>query len=108
MPEQSGPEPQVRVTRYTVTCVPPDAVPDAHVWALYVEERRDGRWVVSNGFCEWIDTAGVWQDRPYDQCLHDLDTALALAREAAPKVTVNGRTVPEALALAATWKEQGR
>jgi hypothetical protein len=93
------PVPTVRPSRYTVTCVPPDTSDDAHVWALYVEEQRDGRWVVTDGVC-WLDGTLTFQDGPYDECLHDLD--------AAPQVIVNGRTVAEALGLAETWNEAER
>lgn len=103
----SPPRPTARPTRYTVTCVPPDSSSDAHVWALQVEERRDGSWVVSDGFHEWMDTSGTWQDRPFPQCLHDLDTALRLAREAAPHVIVNGLTPQAALARIARIKAGG-
>lgn len=102
----TAPEPTVHPSRYTVTCVPPDTAPDAHVWALYVEEKRDGSWVVTDGFC-WLDGDLTFQDRPNPACCHDFDTALRLATEAAPKVVINGRTVEQALALAAEWKRNG-
>ncbi len=38
----------------------------------------------------------------------DLDTALMLAKEAAPKVTVNGFTVADALRMAQQRKETAR
>lgn len=94
------PEPTVRVTRYTVTCVPADASPDAHVWAITVEEQRDGKWLV-NCHGSWLDAKGEWHigySGVYKQCAHDLDTALRLAREHAPLVEVNGYTVADALA----------
>ena len=100
------PEATVRPTRYAVTCVPPDAAPDAYTWALHVEERRDGSWIVTDGVC-WLDADLTFQDRPYPACCHDLDTALRLAREAAPQIVINGRTVEQALALAAEWKRNG-
>lgn len=99
----SPPRAVARATRYTVTCIPPDSAPDAHVWALYVEEKRDGSWVVTDGF-GWMDGELTFQDRPYPACCHDFDTAMRLAKEAAPKVVINGRTVVEALAIAAEWK----
>lgn len=94
------PEPVVRPSRYTVTCVPPDTAPDAHVWALYVEERRDGTWVVTNGH-EWLDADGFWHiacSSQVEACSHDLDTALRLAQEHAPLVRVNGMTAADAIA----------
>jgi hypothetical protein len=103
------PEPTVRPTRYTVTCVPADAAPDAHVWAITVEEQRDGLWIAaSNG--SWLTADGAWEigySGSYRACAHDLATALRVAREHAPKVVINGRTVEQALALAAEWKRNG-
>lgn len=99
------PEPTVLVTRHTVTCVPLDCgLPGADAWALQVERRRDGSWTVSDGWAylradgSWTQSrVGIW---------HDEATALRLAREAAPKVVINGRSVADALALAEYWKEQ--
>lgn len=103
-------EPTVRVTRYTVTCIPPESAPDAHVWALYVEQKRDGTWVVTNGH-EWLDEAGQWHPglwaSPQEPArFFDEATALRLAQEAAPKVVINGRTVAQALALFAARADQ--
>jgi hypothetical protein len=101
----SGPEVTVRTSRYTVTCVPADSAPDAYVWALHVEEKRDGNWVVTDGF-GYLNPDLVFEDRPYPQCLFPVDTALALAKEAAPLVIINGRTVTQALELADAWRAQ--
>ncbi|WP_042400032.1 hypothetical protein [Streptacidiphilus carbonis] len=98
------PEVFVSASRFTVTCIPADSAPDAHVWALHVEQKRDGKWVVTDGF-GYLNGDLTFEDRPYLQCLFDLDAALALAKEAAPLMIINGRTVPQALALAAKWKE---
>lgn len=106
-PAGQAAEPQVtvRTSRYTVTCVPPETSPDAHVWAINVEEKRDGTWVVTDGF-GYLNPDLVFEDRPYSQCLFDVDAALALAKEAAPLVIINGRTVTQALELAAAWCEK--
>lgn len=103
------PEPTMRIeaTRFTVTCVPRDLVPDAHLWALQVEQRRDGRWIVSNG-SEWLDAECDWHvscGAVYEQCAHDFATAVQLASSVAPHMTVMGRT-PEMVIAAA--KEHGR
>ena len=105
LPGAEQPTAVVRPSRYTVTCVPPDAAPDAHVWALHVEEKRDGNWVVTDGF-GYLGPDLVFEDRPYPQCLFAVDTALALAKEAAPLVVINGRTVTQALELTVAWREQ--
>jgi hypothetical protein len=107
--EMMLPKAIVRPTRYTVTCVPRDAAPDAHVWALYVEEQRDGSWVVSNGH-EWLDADHMWHiacSSNAKACSFDEQTALRLAREHTPRVVVGHRTVAQALALAAEWKRNG-
>jgi hypothetical protein len=88
-------EPTVRATRYEVSLLPEDDINYRH-YALKVERRRDGAWIVTDGF-RWMDTELTFHDRPYEQCLHDLETALRLAREAAPHVRVNRWTAADAL-----------
>ncbi|GAA2861208.1 hypothetical protein [Nonomuraea rubra] len=45
------PEPQVRVTRHVVSCVP-ESHPDASLFTLVVEYRGEGRWAVTlSGAC---------------------------------------------------------
>ncbi len=100
------PEAIVRPTRYAVSCVPADAAPDAHVWAITIEEQRDGSWIAAH-HGSWLTAEGDWEigySGSYAACSHGFDTALRLAKEAAPKVVINGRTVEQALALAAEWK----
>lgn len=85
----------VRPEEYTVTAVPDDASPDAHVWALTVRHRGGDRWAVQHsGFCLGAD--GSWARDVKQE--FDLETALRLARQEAPNVTVNGRTVADVLA----------
>lgn len=97
----------VRPEEYTVTAVPDDASPDAHVWALTVRHRGGDRWAVQRGEHSCLGADGTWAQgvKEYDrgdQWLNehrfDLDTALRLARQAAPHVTVNGRSVADVLA----------
>lgn len=96
----SPPRAVVRPSRYTVTCVPPDTAPDAHVWAITVEEQRDGRWI-ANHMGSWLTADGDWEigySGAYRACAHSLDTAMRLATQAAPLVVINGFTVADAVA----------
>lgn len=94
--------PVVQATRYTVNCVPAELTPDAHVFALQVNRKRDGLWVVTDG-SSTLRADGTWSDE-YGQhgygaaYRHDLNTALELAKQAAPKVIVNGLTPAQAIA----------
>jgi hypothetical protein len=102
------PEVFVSASRFTVTCVPADSAPDAHVWAINVEEQRDGKWIAKH-MGSWLTEDGDWEisySGAYRACAHDFETAKRLAMKAAPLVIINGRTVTQALALAAEWKEQ--
>jgi hypothetical protein len=99
------PEPTIRPTRYTVSVLPEDHV-DASSFTLWVERDRYG-WGVNDGRSslgadgQW-DRGGVSVYGRDDAWIathrFDEQTALRLAREAAPHVTVNGHTVAEALA----------
>ncbi|MFI6347275.1 hypothetical protein [Streptomyces sp. NPDC050560] len=97
----------VRPEEYSVTAVPDDAAPDAHVWALTVRHRGGGRWAVQRGEHACLGADGEWAQgvKPYDrgndwldEHRFDLPTALRLAREATPHVTVNGYSVADVLA----------
>jgi len=100
-------EPTVRVTRYEVSCVPPDDI-NAHHFTLTVEHRGHDRWAVMNGpFCLGVDGDFGHEPIPSERSdewkrthRFDLDTALRLAKEHAPKMTVNGYTVADVLARA--------
>ena len=86
------PEPSVLVTRYEVSCLPEK---DYH-FALTVESRRDGQWAVLDGpYPLFADGSRDYQALRGDRL--DLETALALAREQAPQMEINGRTVAEVL-----------
>jgi hypothetical protein len=79
---------------------------NARTWALTVEDRGRGLWAVMRGpYC--LDADGALDREPQPSSREDdwlaahrftLDEALALAREHAPKVTVNGMTALEVLA----------
>lgn len=102
-------EQQVRVqpTEYEVCCLPEDDI-NAFSFALTVRYRGNGRWAVQRGEHACLGTDGEWAQgvKEYDRGSawlnnhrFDLDTALRMAREAALKVTVNGYTVADALAM---------
>jgi hypothetical protein len=98
--------PYVQPTEYEVNCLPEDGL-DSYVFALTVRYRGNGRWAVQRGEHACLGADGEWAQgvKEYDRgddwlAAHrfDHDTALRLAREHAPRVTVNGVTVTEALA----------
>lgn len=101
------PEPTVHVTRYLVSCLPLDNI-NAASFSLTVEHRGRSLWaVVRHGYC--LSSAGQWsyesipserQDEWLTEHRFDLDTALKLAKEAAPLVRVNRYTVADALRMA--------
>ncbi|WP_331763146.1 hypothetical protein OG571_47390 (plasmid) [Streptomyces sp. NBC_01369] len=97
------PDVTVQATEYAVSLLPEGDI-NRHVFAITVEYRGVGQWAVTrHGFCLGAD--GEWAQgvKPYDRgddwlSAHrfDLDTALRLAREAAPHVVVNGHTAADA------------
>ncbi|MDX3314683.1 hypothetical protein P1S61_37650 [Streptomyces sp. ME08-AFT2] len=97
------PEPTVQATRYQISLLPGEDI-NQHLYMIEVEYRGAGRWaVVHHGHC--LGTDGVWDfgvkeydrgDDWLDAHRFDLDTALALAKEHASAVTVNGITAAEA------------
>jgi hypothetical protein len=106
------PEPVVRATQYAVNCLPEDGI-DSHVFEITVEYRGNDRWAVKR-HSQCLDINGVWdwemrpserEDDWLDTHRFDLDTALRLAKEQAPLVTVNGHTVTDALRLAQQRRE---
>lgn len=103
-----------RVTKIEVSAVPFD-LPGAHHFSLWVELRSEGRFCVSNGFSEVLDVDGdwVWESRPSERgddfiarTRYDLETAMAMARAAAPSVTVNGFSVEDGIRMAIARKER--
>jgi hypothetical protein len=105
-PEETAPEPEARVTQYRVNCLTDDDI-NGHLFGITVEYRGRGLWAVNRlGRC--LGTDGVWDyesipSEREDEWLathrFDEETALQLAREAAPHVTVNGFTVADALRM---------
>lgn len=102
------PEPIVQATRYTVNCLPEDGI-DSHVFEITVEYRGNDRWAVKR-HSQVLGSDGTWdyemrpsarEDDWLAEHRFDLDTALKLAKEQAPQVTVNGFTVTDALRMAA-------
>jgi hypothetical protein len=100
------PEATVTATEYTVNCLPEDDV-NSFVFQIRVQYRGDGRYAVIRGGDMCLGADGTWDfgvkeyDRGDDWLnshRFDLDTALKLAKEQAPLVTVNGHTVSDALA----------
>jgi hypothetical protein len=101
------PEATVQPTNYVVSCLP-DGHFERHLFTLNVAYRGEGRWaVLSRGQC--LATDGTWDHemRPSERedewiAAHrfDLDTALRLAKEQAPLLTVNAHTVTDVLRLA--------
>lgn len=91
-------------TRFTVNLLPETDI-NSHVFEITAEYRGHGQWaVLRHGWC--LDVNGQWdyELRPSEReddwiAAHrfDLDTALRLAKEQAPLVTVNGLTAAAAL-----------
>lgn len=101
------PEPVARATQYAVNCLPEDGI-DSHVFEITVEYRGRDRWAVkrhsqvlgADGSWDWEMRSSEREDDWLDSHRFDLDTALRLAKEQAPLVTVNGHTVADALRMA--------
>lgn len=97
-------EPIVTATEYTVSCIPEDHIDRGH-FEITVAYRGRSLWAVArHRQCLGTDGEWDWESIPSERtdewlATHrfDLDTALALAREAAPRVTINGFTVEDVL-----------
>lgn len=103
-----NPDVTVMATEYTVNAIP-DGVDEADrsLFEIKVEWRGRDRWAVTRPGRRCLGTDGEWdwESLPSERtddwlATHrfDLDTALRLAREAAPRVTVNGWTVAQVIA----------
>lgn len=97
-------------TTFTV-CAVPETVRDWDIFAITVEETAPGRWAVRRGK-RCLDRDGVWEWEPIPserdadllaRCRFDLDTALDMARRAAPELKSNGITAAKA---AVEWAEE--
>lgn len=103
----NAPTPTVQAVEYTVNCLPEDDI-DGHAFGIRVQYRGAGRYAVIRGGDMCLGADGTWDHgvKEYDRGddwlnahRFDLDTALDLAKEQAPLVTVNGFTVADALAM---------
>lgn len=101
----TAPDPEVRVTRYEVSCIPEDHETRFSL-TVAVECRGRGKWAVLNApYCLGSDGEWEYEMRPSERddewlATHrfDLETALELAKREAPLMRVNGWTVPRILA----------
>lgn len=103
MTQPATPEVLVEPTRYEVSVLPFDDI-NRPSFTITVEARGANRWAVCRHH-QCLDLDGTWSwealpsGRP-DEWLathrFDLDTALKLAREAAPRIRVNGHTALDA------------
>jgi hypothetical protein len=103
----NAPKPAVKAVEYTVNCLPEDDY-DGHLFEIRVQYRGNDRYAVIRRGNECLGADGTWDQgvKEYDRGeawlnahRFDLDTALKLAKEQAPLVTVNGYTVADALAM---------
>jgi hypothetical protein len=98
-------EPTVRVTEYTVSVLPEEDI-NASAYAITVAYRGRGLWaVLLRSFCLGRDGEWDFEMLPSrtDEWLAehrftDVE-ALVLAKAEAPRISVNGRTAAELLAL---------
>jgi hypothetical protein len=87
------PEVIVSITRYTTSVLPAD---DANhkFYALHVELKPRG-WIVTDGHQYYGPDGGIEFSQSTAHHFADYDDALALAKETAPLLNVNGRTATE-------------
>lgn len=103
MAEPTTPVATCQPTEYEVSILPEGDI-NRLVFTITVQYRGDQRWAVTrHGSCLGAD--GTWDfgikeydrgDTWLDAHRFDLDTALRLARAAAPHVVVNGHTATDA------------
>jgi hypothetical protein len=94
-------EPTVQVTEYTVSLLPEG--PDASSYEITVAYRGRGLWAVTRSrMCLGGDGEWDWEPLPSERTEEwllahrfDLDTALRLAKRAAPGIVVNGRSAAD-------------
>lgn len=94
------PQPVALVGQYRVTCVPPGSVPDWHVWCIYVDLRRDGRWLVSDGGSNCYGGGAMHEREPscFNEHLYDVHTALDFAKKAAPGSGITAQAIAQIVA----------
>ncbi|MDX3183543.1 hypothetical protein RKD45_002482 [Streptomyces griseus] len=103
MTQQPEPVATCQATEYEVSILLEGDI-NRSVFTITVQYRGDGRWAVTrNGSCLGADGEWEFGIKEYDRgdawlAAHrfDLDTALRLARQAAPHVVVNGHTAMDA------------
>lgn len=97
--------PVVRPREFVVSCLPEDD-PEGAVWDVHVEYRGRGLWAVRRRIYT-LRTDGDWDLDPRGARggeqflaahLFEREDALERARQAAPRVRVDGRTLPVLLA----------
>lgn len=97
-------------TTYTISALPLEHE-DALLYEITVEWRSADRWAVcrpkrclgADGQWDWESIPSEREDEWLATHRFDRDTALRMAREAAPNVRINGRTAREvAAAIGAT------
>ena len=103
MTQQPMPVATCQATEYEVSILLEGDI-DRHRFAITVQYRGEGCWAVTrHGSC--LGSDGKWSREPIPSergdtwlAAHrfDLDTALRLARDAAPHVVVNGHTAMDA------------
>ncbi len=105
MSEPRMPYPTVRVTRYEVSCLPPDHH-HAGDFTVTVECDEQGRWMVRRG-AQVLSVEGVWSPEPspfertreWEQAhLFEEEKAVRLARIMVPNLRAGDRTADAVLA----------
>ncbi|MFE5037096.1 hypothetical protein [Streptomyces sp. NPDC056683] len=92
-PEQPAPTAVVAVTRYTVSVFPAGDRDRRH-YALHVEQKPRG-WIVTDGATYYGPDGSEELSQSTAHHFADYDDALALARELAPGLTINGHTAAD-------------
>jgi hypothetical protein len=103
-------EVRVVATSYLVTAWPEDMADniDAYMWSVSVTDRGHGKWAVirggDGGPCLGTDDEWDYEPSPSNReddwlAAHrfDLDEALLLARDHAPRIRINGMTALECI-----------
>ncbi len=95
----------VTPTTYQVSCLPIDHSAARHL-SVWVKWRGKNRWAVTDGDMHCLNSDSEWVYEPQTSsrteewiAAHrfDLETALRLAKEAAPHLAIDGLTVADVL-----------